>query len=37
VALVSGFSIEDETSQMNDEQKQELKNIYLDIIRKTAD
>lgn len=37
VALVDGFTIENEESQMNDAQKEELKNIYLDIIRKTAD
>ena len=37
VALVDGFTIENDESQMNDAQKEELKNIYLDIIRKTAD
>lgn len=37
VSLVSDFSIENEESQMNDSQKKELKEIYLDIIRKTAD
>jgi len=37
VSLVKGFELEDEESMLSDEQKQELKNIYLDIIKKTAD
>lgn len=37
VSLVKGFELEDENSMMNDAQKKELKDIYLDIIRKTAD
>ena len=37
VSLVPDFVIEDEESQMNDSQKKELREIYMDIIRKTAD
>lgn len=37
VALVDGFVIEEEDDQMTDAQKKTLKDIYLDIIRKTAD
>jgi predicted bacteriocin transport accessory protein len=37
VSLLSDFTLEDEDSQLSDEQKQKLKDIYLDIIRKTAD
>ncbi|MBQ9822915.1 MAG: hypothetical protein IJM63_00335 [Solobacterium sp.] len=37
VSLLSDFTIEDEESQLSDEQKKKLKEIYLDIIRKTAD
>lgn len=36
-ALVDDFEIESETSQMSDEQKQELQDIYADIIKKCAD
>lgn len=35
--LVDGFEIENENSQMNDEQQEELQNIFLDIIKKVAD
>ena len=37
VSLVDGFHLEDETSQMTDQQKEELKEIYREIILKTAD
>lgn len=35
--LVDSFDLEDDTSQMNDEQKEELQNIFLDIVKKVAD
>lgn len=37
VALVDGFEIKDDSSQMNDAQKKELQGIYEDIILKVAD
>jgi predicted bacteriocin transport accessory protein len=36
-SLVDGFVIQSDTDQMNDAQKKELKNLYLDIIQRTAD
>lgn len=35
--LVDGFVIEDESSQMNDDEKKELQDIFMDIIEKVAD
>lgn len=35
--LVDGFVIKDESSQMNDQQKEELQNYFLEIIEKVAD
>lgn len=35
--LVDSFDLEDDTSQMSDEQKEELQNIFLDIVKKVAD
>ena len=37
LALVEGYKIEDAESQMNNEQKEELKQIYLDLFRAAAD
>lgn len=37
VSLVSSFSLENEESMMDEAQKKELKDIYLEIIKKTAD
>lgn len=37
LALVKGYHIDSETSQMNDEQKQELQNIYLELFKAAAD
>lgn len=36
-ALIDGFEIKDDSSQMSDSQKQELQDIYTDIIEKVAD
>lgn len=36
-ALIDGFEIKDDSSQMSDSQKQELQDIYTDIIDKVAD
>lgn len=36
-ALVDDFEIEDDTSQMTNQQKEELQNIYIDILKKCAD
>lgn len=36
-SLVDGFVIQSDTDQMNDDQKKELKNLYLDIIQRAAD
>lgn len=36
-SLVDGFEINSSEAQMNDAQKKELKNLYLDIIQRTAD
>ncbi len=36
-ALVDGFEIKDDSSQMSDSQKQKLQDIYMDIIEKVAD
>ena len=37
VSLVDGFELENEDDQLSDAQKEELKKIYYEIIRKTAD
>lgn len=37
VSLVKSFELKDETSMMDEAQKKELRDIYLDIIKKTAD
>ncbi|MBR2990585.1 MAG: glutaredoxin family protein [Solobacterium sp.] len=37
LALVDGYQIESESSQMNKSQKKELRNIYLDLFRKAAE
>lgn len=37
VALVDGFEIENDSTQMSDAQKQELQDIYSDIVMKVAD
>ena len=37
ISLVDDFTIESESSQMSDSQKQELQDIYADIILKVAD
>lgn len=36
-SLVDGFTIKEDDDQMNDDQKTELKNLYLDILKRTAD
>jgi len=36
-SLVDGFEIKSSSDQMTDEQKTQLKNLYLDIIKRTAD
>lgn len=36
-ALIDGFEIKDDSSQLSDSQKQELQDIYMDIIEKVAD
>ncbi len=37
LALVDGFKIESDESQMSDSQKEELRNIYLDLIKSAKD
>ncbi len=37
LALVDGFKIESDESQMSDSQKEELKNIYIDLIKSAKD
>ena len=37
LALVDGYTIDSEESKMNDDQKQELQNIYIDLFKAAAD